>query len=296
MGEYIIIFLIALVCFVTTSTCQNESKESCWPLQLPPFMKTNRGTDVLRTAVYCNLTSQDSEVKLTFDINWALDAAEIDNNTLVEVMVAFWCQTSIELLFINPRNTANANKNILLSLSFVGGCKVWTRNLSVFAKATHFHKIRLLGEATWSSTSAFTNVTQGNDSFLIDLRFALFVYNLPENIHGVFNDNKIIWPNMTEISILDTPIKEIPEQMKITVPSLQGLYLRGCNLTEPPEFPWNNSALDRTELTYKLHEFDFPYQVQGRLYPRILCLDKNNIEDLLTSHKFRGFLHYLTGA
>ena len=84
--------------------------------------------------------------------------------------------------------------------------------------------------------------------FLYDLsRVVIFLYSLPENIHGLFNDTKIILPNMTELIIKGTPIKEIPEQWKIRVPFLQVLYLRECNLTEPPEFPWNNSTLDRAE-------------------------------------------------
>ena len=292
MGEFIIVFLIALVCLVTTSTCQNESNEPCQLLdkRVSPFVETKQGTDVPQTAVICDLTSQESEVKLSFDINWALDAAEVDNNTLVVVDVFFPCLSSIELDFINPRNTTN--KKILLRLFFHGGCKVWTRNLSVFAKATHFRLMGFQQKAMWSSASAFTNVTQGNDNFLNDLRYVSFKDSLPKNIHDLFNDTKIVWPNMTEILIEGTPIKEIPEQWKITVPFLLVLYLKECNLTEPPEFPWNNSTLDRAELTYK-YVYSFFNQVQSHLYPRILYLDKNNIEDL-TSHEFRGFLHYLS--
>ena len=293
MGEHIIVSLVALVCLVTTSTCQNKSYGPCMLLDkgVSPFVEKKQGTDVLQTVVLCVLTSQESGVKLTFDINWALDAAEVDNNTLVLVYVAFWCQSSTELHFTNPRNTAN--KKILLRLHVVDGCKVWIRNLSVFAKATDFYQMMMGQTATWSSASAFTNVTQGNDRFLNDLRVAVFLDNLPENIHGLLNDNKIVWSNMTEIFITRTPIKEIPEQWKITVPFLQVLYLRECNLTEPPQFPWNNSTLDRAELRsdlYGYYDFD---QVQGPFYPRILYLDKNNIEDL-TSHEFRGFLHYLS--
>ena len=90
MGENIIVFLIALVCLVTTSACQNESKEPCRLVhkEVSPFVDTNQGTG-LQTEVHCSLTSQESEVKLTFDINWALDAAEVDNNTFVVVNVWF---------------------------------------------------------------------------------------------------------------------------------------------------------------------------------------------------------------
>ena len=294
MGEYIIVFLIALVCLITTSTCQNESKEPCqlFDKHVSPFVETKQGNGAPGTFVSCVLTSQESEMKLPFDINWALDTAEVDNNTLVVVTVMFFCSSSIELDFINPRNTAN--KNILLYLVFADGCKFWTRNLSVFVKATDFHGIYSVGQkATRSSASAFTNVTPGSDSLVKDLKFVAFLDSLPENIHGLFNDTNIVWPNMTTIMIAGTPIKEIPEQWKITVPFLRGLYLMGCNLTEPPEFPWNNpTTLDRAELTYK-YEYKLPYQVQSHPYSRVLYLDKNNIEDL-TSHEFSGLLHYLS--
>ena len=272
MGENIIVFSIALVCLVTTSTCQNESKESCRLVhkEVPPFVDTNQGTG-LQTKVRCVLTSQESEVKLTFDINWALDAAEVDNNTFVEVNVWFYCLSSVELDFRNPRNTFN--KKILLALAFFGGCKVWTRNLSVFAKATDFRVMYFVGQrATWSSASAFANITQGVDSFLNDLRIVVLHDSLPENIHGLFNDTKIVLPSVTAIYIEGTPIKEIPEQLKLTVPFLRMLRLTECNLTEPPEFPWNNSTLDRAKLKDKTD--DFFNQVQSRLYRRMLCLDK----------------------
>lgn len=83
MGEYIIVFLIALVCLVTTSTYQNESKEPCLLVnkEVSPFVEMKQETDVLRTFVHCAPTSQESGVKLTFDINWALDAAEVGSNT-----------------------------------------------------------------------------------------------------------------------------------------------------------------------------------------------------------------------
>ena len=301
MGEYIVVFLIAIVCLVTMSTGQNESKESCRLFEKTNsrYIETKQGNDVPQTSVYCDLTSQESGVKLTFDINRALDAAKkakVDNNTSVLVVVWFWCRSSIELEFINQGNTAN--KKILLQLAFSGGCKVWTRNLSVFAEVTDLLTVLLFGQkATWSTASALTNVTQGNNSFSNDLRNFIIIDSLPENIHGLFNDTKNVWPNVALIVIVDTPIKEILEQWKITIPRLQWLSLVECNLTEPPEFPWTNSTLDydhsyRAELR-DIYTYDSTYQIQDNLFPRVLNLTNNNIKDL-TSHEFRGFLHYLS--
>jgi len=157
--------------------------------------------------------NHESKVKFTFDINWALDMAEVDNNTLVDVSVLFWCLSSIELDFINPQNATN--KNILLGLSFKGFCKVWTRNLAVFAKATVFRTVGLSGKkTTWSSESTFTNGTQGNGSPIDEFReiAEVKVYiSVPENIPLILTDTKNVWPNMAEMDFRGTPINEIPE-------------------------------------------------------------------------------------
>ena len=297
MREYVVLLLTVVVCLVTTSTCENESKEPCRLIgKVSGPEKTKEGTFLQGAFVNCILMSHESKVKFTFDINWALDMAEVDNNTLFDVSVMFWCLSSIELDFINPQNTTN--KNILLGLSFKGLCKVWTRNLAVFAKATDFRTIGLSGKkTTWSSESAFTNITQGNESLVDDFReiAEVKVYiSLPENIPRMFTDTKNVWPNLAEMDIRGTSINEIPKQWKITMPLLQRLYLVKCNLTKPPEFPWNNSTL---ELYRELRRTDDPgltlFQVQSNLYVRVLYLDKNNIKDL-TSHEFRGFLHVLS--
>ena len=280
MGEFKFAFLIALVCLIPTSTRQNEKKELCWleSKEVTPLVRTKQGNDVQQTSVQCDLKTQESAVK--FDINWALDATKANKNSFVAVYVSFFCWTSIEFDFINPRNTVN--KKILLGLSFAGGCKVWTRNLSVFAKATIFRHMSLTGQkATWSSSS-----TQENDNFISDLSIFHFRDSLPENMPALFNDTKNVWPNVSTMLIERTPIKEIPEQWKMTIPRLQELFLIKCNLTEPPVFPWNNATLEDL-LDSKLR---FVYEFRST---RTLYLDENSIKDL-TSHEFSGFLHVLS--
>ena len=294
--------LTALVCLAPTSSTQNAgSREPCRLKGKGSSNLSNgekeQGTVLQWNYVECMLISQKSGAKLTFDISRALEAAEVDNNTLVAVSVTFTCPSSIELDFINVQNTAN--KNILLVLLFQGTCKVWARNLVAFTKSTDFRTMRLIGKnTTWSSVYTLTNLTHGNESFVRDFRDITIITahnSLPENIPGMFTDTRNVWPNMAEIYFEDTPIKEIPEQWKITMPRLQRLSLVKCNLTEPPEFPWNNSTL---KLASELRRTDdseqvFPVELQSNLYVRGLYLDYNNIEDL-TSHEFRGFLHVLS--
>ena len=302
MGGYVVVLVTVVVCSAATSTCQNDSEGFC---QLKGEGSSNlsngetkQGAVLQWKYVECMLISQDSVVKFTFDINWALDtAAEVESNSLVGVSVTFTCPSSIELDFINSQNTTN--KNIFLVLSFKGACKVWTRNLVAFVKATDVRTISLIGKnTTWSSVSTLTNSTHGSESLVRDFREITVITahnSLPQNIPGMFTDTKNVWPNMAQIYFDDTPIKEIPKQWKITMPLLQVLSLLKCNLTKPPEFPRNNSTL---ELARKLRRTDyseqfFPVELQSNLYVRGLYLDFNNIEDL-TSHEFRGFLHVLS--
>ena len=300
MAVYLAVFLPAFFCLLSTSTGQSYSKEPCRIYKVSTDEETKQGSVLQGRFVNCVLIGPESGVKFTFDISWALktlNAAEVDNNALVAVSVLFWCQSPIELDFINPRNTTN--KNILLGLAFKGECKVWMQNLVVFAKATDFREMIWEGnKAAWSSASAITNLTcHGNDSlasYFKDIS-GIGAYNSRlENIPSMFTDPKNIWPNMIEIDFRRTPVKRILEQWKTTMPRLQRLYLLYCNLTEPPEFPWNNSALERYRglrrtYTSALQLFD----VQDNLYPRVLYLDYNNIQDLMY-HEFRGFLHLLS--
>ena len=106
MGGYVVVLVTVVVCSAATSTCQNDSEEFC---QLKGEGSSNLSNgetkqgDVLQWKyIECMLISQDSGVKFTFDINWALDtAAEVESNTLVGASVTFSCPSSIELDFIN---------------------------------------------------------------------------------------------------------------------------------------------------------------------------------------------------
>ena len=226
--------------------------------------------------------------------------ADVQNGTLAEVSFLMWCFSPMELDFVNPKNIVN--KDILLELSFRGECSAWTQSLLVWAKATDFRMIgfRLSGEK--SRISSFTNVTQPERNETLTV-FKEIVYILSYNTHFknlpfLFANTTNVWPNLVEIDLRNNSIKGIPAQWKTTMPLLQTLDLAYNNLTEPPEFPWNNSTLEmfrglrRTYHTDKQETGKDGVEVRRSLYIRGLYLGYNNIIDL-SSHKFRGFLHLL---
>ena len=142
------------------------------------------------------------------------------------------------------------------------------QNLDVWAKATDFLSISL----EVKNASSFTNLT----------------------------DTKNVWPALADIRCEGMKMKIIPEQWKITLPLVQSLNLTDNELTEPPEFPWNNSTLEiphglrRTYESQVRTSHRFKHVDTARnVYLRGLILDYNNIEDL-SSHEFRGFLHLLS--
>ena len=107
---------------------------------------------------------------------------------------------------------------------------------------------------------------------------------------------------MAVVRLRDMSLKKMPGHWKQTMPRLQELVLERNILTEPPEFPWNNSTLEiyrglrRMELEDKRPLYwgpNGPLLVERNHYVRGLYLGYNNIEDL-SFHEFRGFLHVLS--
>ena len=266
-----------------------------------PRYATKRGTVVGEVTIYCNLlNSQKTPMngrhifKSPFDISGPLDAAGTDNNrsnTLSFVWLQIRCLTPVELNFRNQRNLVN--KNVIFNLSVEGQCRLLTKNLVTWTKATSFRGLSLFGKKY-----SFTDISQGNDSLASNFEQIALL----ENFHGSLNNTpnmfintENVWPNMAEIIFYNMSIKKLPGHWKHTMPLLQSLSLALTNLREPPEFPWNNSTLEiyRGMRRTVRQRYDIgEVHVESNLYIRALYLGDNNIEDL-SSHEFRGFLHAL---
>ena len=257
--------------------------------------ETKQGTAIPVRFVSCYLKSQDAGIKFQYDISWALNTsvtAEFGKDILVQIGFTVGCLSPMELDFVNPSSITN--KNVLLNLIFVGDCRVSMENLLVWAKATDLRELALKGKKLTISSN--TNLTQqeGNVTLAKYLKDISYIYaSQTKNIPSIFSNTKYVWPNLEGVELINMPIKGIPEQWKTTMPLLQSLSLTYSNLTEPPEFPWNNSTLGIFRgLKRKDQEAIGGVQVERGLYIRGLRLDYNNIQDL-SSHEFRGFLHVL---
>ena len=264
MAEYLVVIMTGLLCLVATPNSESRVF-SYWMQDVAPKFETKQGTAIQERIVMCRVKSQNKiGIKVPVNISTVLNTivmAGVDNDTLVHVLLLFWCMKPIEVDFVNPRNFVN--KNILVSFTVVDKCRVWMQNIGVWAKATYFISI---------SASSFTNLT----------------------------DTRNFWPNLAEMTCYGVSLKGIPQQWKITMPLLQSLDLTYNKLTEPPKFPWNNSTLEiphglrrtyesQARTSHRFKEVD----IARNVYIRRLILDYNNIEDL-SSHEFRGFLHLLS--
>ena len=287
-GYVIVLVAATLLYLITISTCDNVMN-SCGSTQVLPRYETKQGTDIPVRVVTCSLKSQEIGEKYLFDISWALETfANVDNSTLFDVTFGFFCSSSMQLVFINPANIVN--KNISLGLSFWGECKVLTQSLAVWTKATEFRVIGLNGEK--SSISGFTNQTLA--THFKEISYIVSYNSRIENLPGMFTDTKNVFPNMEGIDFRNMSISKIPRQWKFTMPLLQYLGLHDNNLTQPPQFPWNNSTLEifRGLKRTDYYADSYGVHVEKHIYIRGLELGYNKIEDL-SSHEFRGFLHLL---
>ena len=287
------LIMTTLLCFTTLFSCVNGTNLCRIEKEAPSF-ETREGTNTKDFVVTCKLNSQVRGIRYRFDISWVLNTfIDAESKTIINTSVWFSCLSPMELEFFNPLSQSIVKKNIILSLSFKGECKVLMENLVVWAK---FTDLRVLGfQGKKLSVTRSTNLTVAKYFKEIS---AIIVDNHVENLPGMFTDTRNIFPEMQRIALYHMSISRVPEQWKSTMPRLQYLYLKKNNLTQPPQFPWNNSTLEifrtlrKTEYSIEQDVRNFGVHVARNIYVRGLDLSYNNIEDL-SSHEFRGFLHII---
>ena len=301
MAEHFAVLLIALLCLVTTSSC-DDSSPTCRKYPNPPpshvpSLETKQGTPIKSILLVCDLSGQVTAGKklYTYDITNLVRTfvkPEVHNASLVVVVLYFWCDDSpMKIRINNSRNIVYNNILLFLGLS---KCTVSTQSLPVLANATDL--------------GAFFDLSLTNSSILPEERKETFATSLKEisgavlslndinYIAGVFNDTQEVFSNLAQLIVyVPYRVKQIStDQWRLAMPNLQYLDLSWNSLTKPPEFPWNNSTL---EIVRDLRRgvrgvLDKNVDVAKNLIIRGLDLSGNDFEDL-SSHVFRGFLHKL---
>ena len=292
-GRSVVLMMATLLCFTTFFSCVNGTNPCRMEKRAPRF-ETKEGTNTKDFVVTCKLNSQVRGIRYRFDISWVLNTfVDAESTTIIDTTVWFSCLSPMELEFFNPQFQNIVKKNIILSLSFKGECKVLMENLVVWAKATDLRVLGFHGKKL--SVTRSINLTVGKYFKEIS---AIDVDNHVENLPGMFTDTRNIFPKMQRIALYHMSISRVPEQWMSTMPRLQYLYLKNNNLTQPPQFPWNNSTLEifrtlrKTEYSIEQNVRNFGVHVARNIYVRGLDLSYNKIEDL-SSHEFRGFLHII---
>ena len=306
MAEHFAVLLVALLCLVTTSSCDDTSltcgtKYPSWlwswrrhHVHVSSF-ETKQGTPIKSIRVYCNPWGRAWKKLHTYDITSLVSTfvkPEVVNASLVTVHLSFWCDDSPkEIRFHNSQNIVYNNICLFLRLY---ECTVSTQSLLVLANATDLRGFDALLHEPGQSRSILPEERKETVApRLKEISYAHLSLNDINNIAGVFNDTQKVFSNLAKLK-LDVPylVKKIStDQWRLTMPNLQYLDLHRNFLTKPPEFPWNNSTL---EIFRELRRGgrDENVRVAQNLYIRGLDLSLNNIKDL-SSHEFRGFLHKL---
>ena len=298
MAEHFAMLLVALLCLVTTSSCDKTSRTCAKyphraPPSLAPSLETKQGTPITSIRVYCNLSGRVTAGKklYTFDITSFVSTfvkPEVDNDSFITVYLSLWSDDSpMEIRFNNSRNIVYSNILLFLGLS---KCTVSTQSLLVLANATD-----LRGFFARSSASSRSILPEERkETFATSLKeisYAFLSLNDINNITGVFNYTQKVFSNLAQLKVYVPYRFKQTDQWRLAMPNLQYLDLSSNSLTKPPEFPWNNSTL---EIFRELRRGgrDKNVRVAQNLYIRGFDLTRNRIKDL-SSHEFRGFLHKL---
>ena len=299
MAEHFDVLLVALLCLVTISSCDDTSRTCAkypnLPPSLAPSLETRQGTPITSIRVYCDLSGRVPAGKklYTYDITSLVSTfvkPEVGNASFITVYLLFWCDDSpMEIRFNNSRNIVYSN--ILLFLGLFK-CTVSTQSLLVLANATDLRGF--FARSSASSRSILPK--ERKETFATSLKeisHAFLSLNDINYITGVFNYTQKVFSNLAQLTVyVPYRVKQIStDQWRLAMPNLQYLDLKWNSLTKPPEFPWNNSTL---QIFRELRRggCDENVRVAQNLYIRGLDLSRNKIEDL-SSHEFRGFLHKL---
>ncbi|XP_033760840.1 protein toll-like [Pecten maximus] len=108
-----------------------------------------------------------------------------------------------------------------------------------------------------------------------------------------------VFPNMTELTITNMSLTELPPSIIRKIPNVQSLEISNCKLTLPPKgFPWTEQSVrlkgNLTMEDYFLEHYGKPFNIQldPNLYRRILNLNFNRIANL-SNFSFRGYLQMI---
>ncbi|XP_060068915.1 protein toll-like [Ylistrum balloti] len=107
------------------------------------------------------------------------------------------------------------------------------------------------------------------------------------------------FPNMTELTITNMSLTELPPSVIRKIPNVQSLEISNCQLTLPPkDFPWTDQSVrlkgNLTMEDYFLEHYGKPFNIEmdPNLYRRILNLNFNRITNL-SNVSFRGYLQMI---
>ena len=301
MAEHFAVLLVALLCLVTTSSCDDTSHTCAkYPHLAPPSLalslETKQGTPIKSIQVYCDPRGRAVKKLYTYDITSLVSTfvkPEVDNASLVIFYLIVLCSSPMpEIRFNNARNIVY--NNILLFLRSYK-CTVSTQSLLVLSNAADLWSFNY----DWFFQRRSILPEERKETFatgLKEISYAGFSLNDINNIAGVFNDTKKVFSNLAQLKVyVPYRVKQIStDQWRLAMPNLQCLNLSSSwynSLTKPPQFPWNNSTLEIFRELRRVGR-DENVDVAQNLYIRGLDLSRNKIEDL-SSHEFRGFLHKL---
>ena len=230
MAEHLAVLLIALLCLVTTSSCDDTS-HTCGKYpglspSLAPSFETKQGTPIKSITVSCNLWGGNTAWKMRHTYMYDISSLvrtfvtpEVDNASLVTFSLSFWCLLPTEIRFNNSRNIVYNNISLFLRLD---NCMVSTLSLLVLVNATD---LRGWDSDDWLSSSRSILPEERKKTFATSLKEISYAgLSLNDiNIAAVFNDTQKDFSNLAKLEVyVPYRFKKIStDQWRLTMPNLQ---------------------------------------------------------------------------
>ncbi|XP_069104892.1 toll-like receptor Tollo [Argopecten irradians] len=119
-----------------------------------------------------------------------------------------------------------------------------------------------------------------------------------QNLVDLFRCSNM-FPNITELTITNMSLTELPPSVIRKIPNVQSLEISNCKLSLPPAgFPWSQEPVrlkgNLTMEDYFLEHYGKPFNIEldPNMYRRILNLNFNHITNL-SNFLFKGYLQMI---
>ncbi|XP_062575132.1 uncharacterized protein LOC134237067 [Saccostrea cucullata] len=266
-----------------------------------PYFQNGVPMKAITTGLGIHWSNKDDQYnyrKCYIDTASVLDKFQFDENPLYAVLI-LRCNREVEVFFTADDRPYLPN---VIGYIQISSCLITQEQLRPFGDRFRMHFVNMLFNYPPLQpeyckgnplNQSYCGIWNSIDGFIWEPRLSREEGSVAPFI-DIFNCD-VTFPSMREIQLTKVPMKQYLPTLPSLFPRLQMLNIINSDLTEPPDFPWNDEWLS---ISYNLsrtnsHHYQFAEQynidMPKNYFRKSMQLSKNNISDLMT-HNFKGFL------